>query len=85
MEMCCICLADDTVDIVHNPCTDLFRAIFRTTFDLNLRCAHVLVKGSIDSLAHECALLLQSEVLKEHGNGKNLCKRIGDVQPLSLW
>ena len=45
------------------------------------RRTYIGIQRSIHSLANQCAFFLQIKVLEQHGHGKNLGQRIGDVLP----
>lgn len=71
-------------DVVGNPLPYFSGAILGTALHLNLGSADVGLKGSVNGLAHEGTLLLEVEVLQEHGHGEYLGQRIGDIEALGL-
>ena len=70
---------------VNDPCTNLSCAIVSTTLNLNFRCADIGIERSIYCLANQGTLLVQAEVLQQHGCRKNLSYRVSQVLASCLW
>ena len=73
------------VDVIDYPLPNFAGAVLGTAFDLYLRRADIGIETSIDSLTDECSLGLKVKILEQHGDGKNLCQRVGDIETFGLW
>jgi len=67
------------LDVVDNPLTDLFGAIVLATFNLDFRCAHILLQALVAGLADECTFLVESKVFQHHRSREDLSQRIGEI------
>ena len=67
------------VDVIDNPLPYFAGTVVGAALDLDFGCADVLLEAGIDGLADEGALVVETEVLEEHGGGENLREGVGEV------
>lgn len=73
------------IDVIHNPFPYFACAIVRGVVGLNVGRSHVGGKTGINGTAYELRLVVEVEMLEQHGGRKDLRQGIGDVLICGLW
>ena len=52
--------------IINNPLSDFLRSVMFAAFNLNLRCTHIGIKRSINSLTYNLPFFFEVKIFKKH-------------------